>query len=207
MFNLVFGASIVFLCISFSNALDAYKSTLPIEKVSGASGIKLKNGFSFKKTFTNSLTFCTRFNFQRLGNRILEFRDPLTLELLLWIRLEAKFTWFGYGNHLVEGSYSSWLLKDPHSNNYAVWQSNNWHHLCISYNADTTYVNFIKVLHFCKVWLLIYLLNLQFFKGWIRNKHFEPQDQHDCQDPSKLIEHDQCWNVCKGKASYQVLSN
>ena len=143
--------AIIILCnlIMNSSSLKIFESTVGLEDKIAISGLQYKKKSNEKVELTHSLTGCVRINFQRLdgldvdgssriliiGNSNYPSRD--------FLRMYAKYpiTWFGYGNHeLGKGFKGSWPLKDPVKNNFLIWRTNVWHHICTAYTKTSSHM-------------------------------------------------------------------
>ncbi len=63
--------------------------------------------------------------------------------LFLSIKIPDTFLWFGHPQE--EGSYMTYLLKDPLTGNVAFWDANTWMHLCLSFDKQTRKLLLVKV--------------------------------------------------------------
>ena len=137
---------LILLFISSCFSLKLYKSNLPFLNESENSGLHYTNeheGF----TFSNSITFCLRFKYQRLFKdpKILLIQEPHANNNFLMLNAQYPHTWFHFGNVYYESARSNWILKDPVKNNFNIWYANKWQHLCISYSKLTSYISVVKV--------------------------------------------------------------
>ena len=100
-------------------------------------------------TFTNSITFCLRFNYQQFGKgaetRIWEIKEPGSWVHFMFISAQYPATWFFFGNNFGQNAESNWVLKDPLTNDFNIWRMNTWHSVCIAYNKENSHIAFIKV--------------------------------------------------------------
>lgn len=142
VFNiLVFDLFLICCCDQLvAQKFTAFRSTLPIEKVNGISGLYLLRAPKFSGIFSNSLTFCMRFKLSRLKVRILELSGESGSHELLWLWITAKDSYFA-----LDANTGGWLLKDPVSGEFNIWRSGVWHHFCISYDSKSLLLSFIKV--------------------------------------------------------------
>ena len=62
--------------------------------------------------------------------------------MIVWLTTEASWFVGSFGTNDNEGM-EFWILKDPKTNDFRIWQSYYWHHLCIGFEGE--YVSIIKV--------------------------------------------------------------
>ena len=65
---------------------------------------------------SNSLTFCVRLNYKRLGEKSYVFFVESAQEggePFLWVKANYPNSWFGFGNFETSMAYSNWILNDP----------------------------------------------------------------------------------------------
>ena len=135
---------VIFL-IGSSLSLKIYRSSLPIGK-SGLSGLKYEHS-SLNLMSTNSLTVCGRFNYKRLGGESVIFDLDKNLAVsFLWLTMGYPYTWVNFGNfdadHIASTSY---ILKDLKTDDFNIWYTNKWHHICFAYDTKTSHIAFVKV--------------------------------------------------------------
>ena len=117
--NIIF---LIYLIPIFTEAIKVYKSSLTLAdrtKPIGLHYTKTRSQQNFR--FTHSVTFCARFNYQRLGKfedqsaRIFDIKGPTYDAALSFLWLNARYpeTWFGFGNYGRANSYSNWILFEP----------------------------------------------------------------------------------------------
>ena len=70
---------------------------------------------------------------------------------LLWLNANYPYSFFGFGYPRKEGSYKSWLLRDPESGDFGIFATNRWSHMCLSYRAEDGFIKVAKVKPFPKV--------------------------------------------------------
>ena len=126
-------------------SLKIYKSNVPIDGNSGLSGLKYLHSKE-NVVFTNSLTVCGRFNFKRLGGKSIMFDiDKNLATSFLFLPMNYPNTFVNFGNfdkdHIAMSSY---ILNDPKTEEFSIWYTNKWHHVCFGYNSKTNHVVFIK---------------------------------------------------------------
>ena len=105
----------------YTNGIKVYKSTLSLEERATPVGLHFQKSKSQNKRFTNSVTFCARFRYERLGkfedrsSRIFDINGPSYNAALSFLWLNARYpeTWFGFGNYGKPMSYSNWILFEP----------------------------------------------------------------------------------------------
>ena len=64
---------------------------------------------------------------------------------LLWLGAWYPVTFFGFGSPKEAGSYRSFLLKYPNTDQFKVWIPNKWTQLCLSYDKKSKYILMVKV--------------------------------------------------------------
>ena len=85
-------------------------------------------------------------------SRILALENPESATPFLWLPAQYPSTWFGLGNFEKGAkSYSNWILKNPVTNEFSIWRTNHWHHICIAYNQYESRISFIKVIKIPKI--------------------------------------------------------
>ena len=129
-----------------SSALKVYHSLLPVDSDSGLAGLHyLKQNQSV--SFTNSLTYCLRFKYQKLGDQsfIWFIGEPGSWVNSMILRAQYPATWFLFGPTYQHFGHSNWIVKDPITNEFDIWRTNNWHHLCISYDKVNNLLSMTKV--------------------------------------------------------------
>ena len=147
--KLLFFMLIVALNLSnFSWSLKVYHSLLPIDSDSGLAGLHfLKQNQSAAVSFTNSLTYCLRFKYQKLGEQsyIWYIGAPGSWVYLMKLSAAYPATWFHFGANYRENGYSNWILKDPIKNQFDIWYTNKWQHVCIAYDKVNNLLAMTKV--------------------------------------------------------------
>ena len=68
---------------------------------------------------------------------------------LLWLNANYPYSFFGFGYPRKEGSYKSWLLRDPESGDFGIFATNRWSHMCLSYRAEDGFIKVAKVIKHC----------------------------------------------------------
>ncbi len=58
------------------------------------------------------------------------------------------FSFFGFGNPKREGSWKSFVLRDPETGEFEVWATNRWSHVCLSYRKRDGHIRVVKVRFF-----------------------------------------------------------
>lgn len=116
--------------------LSAYKSTLSITDPNPDAGLRLVRNATKKETdFTDGLAFCGRFNYRRLSTDSVLFQFE---SMNLW-------TWMGYDQTFLFFSQYNWIVRDVHKNSFSIWTAQRWHHICLSFDRNTSHLLFIKV--------------------------------------------------------------
>ena len=104
-------------------------------------GLRLQKDSIEKNTnFTSGITICTRFNYKILS-RDEVFHIFSNKNGYHKIGSEA-----GYEESFLFLWNINWIIKDPESNKFQLWITNNWHHICLSYDRSTSHVIFVKVI-------------------------------------------------------------
>ena len=93
---------VLMLIIGYGSSLRIFESTLPIDSLTGVSGLKyIPTEDQDDVRFTNSFTICARFNYQLLGNnaflidivpKVIGSRD------FFWFKINYPASWWGFGN-------------------------------------------------------------------------------------------------------------
>ena len=131
---------------NFSWSLKVYHSLLPVDSDSGLAGLHyLKQNQSV--SFTNSLTYCLRFKYQKLGEQAFIWYIGAPGSWVYLMKLSAAYpaTWFHFGPTYQDMGYSNWILKDPIKNQFDIWYTNKWQHLCIAYDNVNNSLTITKV--------------------------------------------------------------
>jgi hypothetical protein len=102
-------------------------------------------------SFSNSITFCGRFNYQVLSydSKFIWVRgapEMLTGYGYFSFWPDYPLSFFGFGNQEKGvGYYSNWLLKETSGHAFRVWAANRWHHACFTYDHKNSHISFVKV--------------------------------------------------------------
>ena len=93
---------VLMLIIGSGASLRIFESTLPIDSLTGVSGLKyVPSEDQVDVRYTNSFTICARFNYQLLGGnaflidivpKIIGSRD------FFWFKINYPASWWGFGN-------------------------------------------------------------------------------------------------------------
>ena len=93
---------VVMLVIGSGASLRIFESTLPIDSLTGVSGLKyVPSEDQVDARYTNSFTICARFNYQLLGGnaflidivpKVIGSRD------FFWFKINYPASWWGFGN-------------------------------------------------------------------------------------------------------------
>ena len=104
------------------------------------SGLKLNSSSVEKSNFTQGISICGRFNYNRLGaagksTQIFQIETP------------GAFMWsfMGYQETFMQFGYFNWVVKEVPKNNFRLWSTNQWHQICWSYDRQTSFLMFVKV--------------------------------------------------------------
>ena len=145
---------ILYLVLYLINSITALKAYRSIRVVNDTLVKTRQHGLHYLKqnqtaTFTNSVTFCLRFNYQRFGDwhkaRIWTIKEPGSWVYFLVLNAQYPATWLLFGNNHRSNAHSNWVLKDPITNDFNMWRMNTWHSLCIAYNKKTSHIAVVKV--------------------------------------------------------------
>ena len=63
---------------------------------------------------------------------------------LLWFDASFPYSFFGFGHPRKKGSYKSFLIRDPERDDFEVWATNRWSHVCLSYEKRTGHLRIVK---------------------------------------------------------------
>ena len=117
---------ILFLKTSFS--LIVYKSNEPLQSITPFSGITaFENTVKKSTNFERGISICVRFNYQKL-----------TSESWVFVRPHLTRLFAGYAESFLFFGGKNWIVKE-------VWVPNTWHHICLSYDRETSHLSLIKV--------------------------------------------------------------
>ena len=93
---------VLMLNIRYGASLKIYESTLPIDSLTGVSGLKyVPSEDQVNMRYTYSFTICARFNYQLLGGnaflidivpKVIGSRD------FFWFKINYPASWWGFGN-------------------------------------------------------------------------------------------------------------
>ena len=165
---------LIYIMPIFTEGIKVYKSTLTLAdrtKPIGLHYTKTRSQQNFR--FTHSVTFCARFNYQRLGkeedqsSRIFDIKGPTYDAALSFLWLNARYpeTWFGFGNYGRANSYSNWILFEPLTREFryffefslifrefvqviislhSLWKTSKWTHVCLSFDKDKSHIALAK---------------------------------------------------------------
>ena len=123
-----------------SQALVAYKSLEPINATEPLAGLKLqKDSIEKSSNFSQGITICCRFNFKILS-RSNVFWIKSGLSGGPTIASEA-----GYADSFLFFWNMNWIMKEAESQKFQIWNTNRWHHICLSFNKTTSHLTFVKV--------------------------------------------------------------
>ena len=136
---------LVLIFIGTCLSLKIYKSNVPIESKSGLSGLKYIHSKE-NVIFTNSLTVCGRFNYKRIGEKAVMFDiDKNLATSFLFFGMDYPNTFLNFGNFdKNHTAMSSYILNDPKTEEFIIWHTNKWHHLCFGYNSITNHIVIVK---------------------------------------------------------------
>ena len=123
-----------------SQALVAYKSLEPINATEPLAGLKLqKDSIEKSSNFSKGITICCRFNFKILSR-----------SKVFWIKSGSSegptiTSEAGYAESFLFFWNMNWIMKEAESQKFQIWNTNRWHHICLSFNKNTSHITFVKV--------------------------------------------------------------
>ena len=136
---------LVILLINSCFSLKAYYSTPKqegtFENESGLKYSKPQNQ-SLGPLTTNSLTFCIRFYYKTLD--AIDIFQFMPLSNFHIVYPKSFFT-LALTNDEGLSVSSSWILKNPVTNEFDIWLAFKWHHFCFAYQSNTSYISVVKV--------------------------------------------------------------
>ena len=126
--------------IKLFEAIAIYESEEALNATDPFAGLKfIRNSTKQDSDFTQGVTFCVRFNFNRLsdGSTIFSVENPgRPLAVLAFAGYQETFLFFGGMN---------WIVKDPESQTFRLWTTNKWHHMCLGYDRNSSFLTLIRV--------------------------------------------------------------
>ena len=152
------------LLLKYSNSLILYQSTIPMQ-IDKVSGLHFLNDYS-SKVDDHNLSACVRINYKRFksytGATILHFGDIALARPFVNLAAGYPWTFPDLGIYLKEKGYDNWILREL-PDNFIVWTTNKWHHVCLSYSKVNSRIIVVKV----QISLFNYMLILTYFvSGW-----------------------------------------
>ena len=131
----------IIIALSFSlnlaQSLTTYQSLLPLTQGNSSAGLKLKKSSVLKATnFSEGISFCGRWNYRHLDSILFATEEPQFLTKL-WIAEDESYFYFGSMNRIVTNGD----VNDP----FRIWITNQWHHLCVSFDRKSSRLVLIKV--------------------------------------------------------------
>jgi len=151
---------LVLLLVGHVHGDKVFRSLVPLgnknETLVGGARYKSNN-----RTVSNmvDITICVRFNFEILGKHesghsLFTIADPFTTDSD-WVtgrsfsltELNARFpmAFFGFGYPRERGSYKSFFLYDVETNDWEIWATKRWIHVCLAYEKQRGFIKVIKV--------------------------------------------------------------
>ena len=110
------------------------------------SGLRIMNDTLEKQNpdFKEGLSICMRFYYELLG-----WGSTLFVHEVKGFEEVHHFYWMfaGYKESFLFFATQNWLIKDLDLDTYQIWNTNQWHHFCLSYNKNSSYISLIKVLY------------------------------------------------------------
>ena len=139
---------VLFVIIQVSTCVTVYKSSLTSLKTDNISGLHyLKEPNQTTPSKSVSFTVCVRINYKSLLDaHVLFFHNKQApYNAFLWLPAMYPTTWWGFGNfEKGKRAYSNWILKDPERNDFFTWTTTHWHHVCISYDKNSSVLSLVK---------------------------------------------------------------
>ena len=114
----------------------------------------------------HNLSACVRINYKRFksytGATILHFGDIALARPFVNLAAGYPWTFPDLGIYLKEKGYDNWILREL-PDNFIVWTTNKWHHVCLSYSKVNSRIIVVKV----QISLFNYMPILTYFvSGW-----------------------------------------
>ena len=94
----------------------------------------------------SGLTLCGKFNYKVLGylSRLYSIGCAhKTAGDCIWARMEYKRSFMGFG------AFNT-IVKDPETDEFMIWRTNQWHQICLAFDAELLKLTFVKVILLCK---------------------------------------------------------
>ena len=128
---------LILIMINNCLSLKIYHS---IGSESGISGLKFINP-NQNVASTNSLTVCGRFNYKKLG------AESVIFDNIIWLQMRYPLTFIYFGDWREKNNpvYANYIVQNPNTQDFSVWYTNKWHHLCMAYDSKTNYITFVMV--------------------------------------------------------------
>ena len=133
-----------------AQGLRVFKSNIPVGIDDKVSGLYYKKPANSYHELSYSLTVCARFSFARLSKKcqLFYFKKPNTSErefLGVSIRYKESGSYPRFGDREEgPGYFFNWVLKDPETNEFNIWSTYRWHHVCFAFNKNTSHVAWVK---------------------------------------------------------------
>ena len=142
---------LVILLINSCLSLKIYHSIPKNEETTGE-----ESGFRYSKQQNlnigqitkNNLTFCIRFNYKTLEDILLfKFKPKISESKFTYLHIVYPKSFFGLGltNDDGQSVSSSWILKNPDTNDFNIWFAFKWHHVCFAYESTKSHISVVKV--------------------------------------------------------------
>ena len=102
------------------------------------SGLRLKSESVSRSNFTRGISICGKFNYSRIAGsaQLIQIETP---GALMW-------SFMGYQETFMQFGYINWVVKEVPQNNFRLWSTNRWHQICWSFDRNSSYLMFVKVL-------------------------------------------------------------
>ena len=143
---------LVILLINSCFSLKVYHS---IPKNKGTTGEESGFRYSEQQNLNigqitkNDLTFCIRFNYKTLDDILLfKFKPKISGSKFTYLHIVYPKSFFGLGLTNDDGKSvsSSWILKNPITNDFNIWFAFKWHHFCFAYESTKSRISVVKVI-------------------------------------------------------------
>ncbi len=131
--------------VDSAETLKVYRSSEPIESLRPLAGLQLDTSKT-SVTITKGLTLCVRLNYRLLAENSKLFIIESPEWGLMWFKVNYRASFFGFGTGTGVNTKSNWIIKDLEKNRFMIWMANNWHHVCIAYDKQSSHIALVKVM-------------------------------------------------------------
>ena len=99
------------------------------------SGLKLNHQNTEKSKFENGVSICVRIYYERLGqpSKIIHHQ----IDYLLWLSMQYQET-------ILTFAGIDMFLYQPEDDNFIIWATNRWHHICLSFDKQKLFLKVVK---------------------------------------------------------------